>query len=223
MENSKKQTIEIKIKQTLSALEKHSMKGFYAETAADALRIVEGLLAEGDTVSHGGSVTLKECGITELLASGKYNYLDRSKAANPAEMEDVYARTFTADAFLTSSNAITEKGELYNVDGNSNRVAAMLFGPKKVIVVAGYNKIVPDIEAAAKRVKDIAAPANCVRLLRNTYCNAEGRCVSLAEGAVDFCSGCTSDDRICCNYVVMSKQRVQGRVNVIIVGEELGY
>lgn len=212
-----------RINLTMEALEKRGMNAVYVKTKEEARAMVETLLGEGDTVSHGGSVTLTECGITELLANGKYNYLDRLKATGNSGIDALYRKVFSADVFLTSSNAITEKGELYNVDGNSNRVAAMLYGPKKVIVVAGVNKIVKDIAEAVKRVKEKAAPMNCVRLSRNTYCSEKGMCVSLDNGEADFCAGCTSEDRICCNYVVMSTQRVKGRVTVIIVGEELGY
>ena len=207
----------------MSALEKNGMTALFAKDRAEAKSIVESLLKEGDTVSHGGSVTLKECGIPELLSCGKYNYLDRSKAKDAAETEEIYAKTFSADVFLTSTNALTENGELYNVDGFSNRVAPMLFGPKKVIVVAGVNKIVPDVLAAAKRVKEIAAPLNCKRLNKETFCRENGKCVSIVNGDSDFCAGCESPDRICRSYVVMASQRDKERVTVVLVGEELGY
>ena len=136
---------------------------------------------------------------------------------------DIYRKTFSADVYFTSSNAVTLKGELYNVDGNSNRVAAMIFGPEKVVVVVGVNKLVNSIDDAVSRVKEIAAPANCVRLEKNTYCKVNGKCVTADDKTGDFCAGCRSEDRICCNYTVMSMQRNKGRVNVIIVNEELGY
>ena len=111
-----------------------------------------------------------------------------------------------------SSNAVTEEGELYNVDGNSNRVAALAYGPDSVIVVAGCNKIVPDIAAAVERVKKIAAPVNATRLHCSTPCAKTGECMN-----------CHSDGRICCNYLVSAQQRHQDRIKVILVGEELGY
>ena len=121
---------------------------------------------------------------------------------------------------MTSSNAVTERGELYNVDGNSNRIAAIAFGPSRVIMVVGINKIVPDLDAAIRRVKTIAAPKNTQRLSCKTYCEAAGKCAGL-DG--DLCAGCASDARICCNYLVSAKQREPGRIHVIFVGEELGY
>lgn len=112
----------------------------------------------------------------------------------------------------SSANAITENGELYNVDGNSNRVAALVYGPDSVIVVAGYNKIVPDIDAAVQRVKKVAAPINAVRLHCETPCAKVGECMN-----------CHSEGRICCNYVVSAQQRHKNRIKVVLVGEELGF
>lgn len=213
-----------RIERTMDALRAHRMDAYYASTKEEALSTVQMLLPKGGTVSHGGSVTLQQIGVIDLLKNGDYNYLDRARPGiTPEEMQTLYRNTFFADAYLTSTNAVTENGELYNVDGNSNRVAALLFGPKSVIVVAGYHKIVPDIHAAAQRVKRIAAPANATRLNCETYCRKEGQCVSLANGKTDFCSGCNSDSRICCNYVISSTQREKGRIKVILVGEELGY
>lgn len=223
MDSFKKETIKTKINQTMEALKANNMNAFYAETSADAVEIAKSLLKDGYTISHGGSVTLKEAGFTELFNSGKYNYLDRSKATTPEEIMEIYRKAFSADVYFTSSNAVTLKGELYNVDGNSNRVAPMLFGPDKVVVVVGVNKLVNNIDDAVARVKGIAAPANCVRLEKNTYCKVNGKCVTLDNTNGDFCAGCRSEDRICCNYTVMSMQRNKGRVNVIIVNEELGY
>ena len=201
MDTFKEKFIEEKALRVIKSLESNNMNPFYAKTSDDARKIVESLLKEGDTVSHGGSVTLKECGIIDMLKSGKYNYLDRSKPGlSPDEIMEVYRKTFFADVYLTSTNAITTNGELYNVDGNSNRVAAMLFGPQKVIVVAGYNKIVNSLEEAANRVKSIAAPINCMRLNKDTYCSEKCQCVSLNNDNPVMTSGCDSTDRICRNF-----------------------
>ncbi len=126
------------LERTAKNLETNNMKCFIADTKEDVLTIVKELLTEGETVSCGGSATLAETGVTELLRSGVYNFLDRA-GKSPEEAEEIYRRAFSADSYLTSSNAITENGELYNVDGNSNRVAAICFGPKSVIVVAGQD------------------------------------------------------------------------------------
>ena len=213
------EAMELKIRRTMTALEKNNMHAYYAPDSADAVKIVESLLKEGDTISCGGSVTLDATGIKALMRSGKYNFLDREAVATDAERQAIYRKTFSADAFLTSSNAITENGELYNIDGGGNRVAAMLFGPEKVIVVAGYNKIVRDLEAAAVYVKSLTTPANALRLHLDTPCT-HAACPG-TDG--DMCAGCRSENRICSLYTVMAYQRNKNRVHVVLVGEEVGY
>ena len=210
------------IETTMKNLEKNGMKPYYAETKEDVLPLVKSLLQKGDSVSHGGSVTLAQCGVYDLLANGDYDYIDRSKYT-PENMREAYLKAFGCDTYLTSSNAVTERGELYNVDGNSNRVACIVYGPKQVIMVVGKNKIVPDINAAITRVKEKAAPPNCVRLGIPSACSKLGKCVSLTKENPYMCDGCAADTRICCNYVVSAKQRQKDRIKVIIVNEELGY
>ena len=139
------------------------------------------------------------------------------------QVEDIYRQTFSADAYFTSTNALTENGELYNVDGNSNRVAAILYGPKSVVVVCGVNKIVKNIDEAIYRVKTKAAPPNTIRLNIDTYCSKQGQCVSLNKENPELCEGCRSEGRICCNYVVCAQQRHINRIKVVIINEELGY
>lgn len=208
-----------RIEELLKNIERNNMKPFYAENKAEAVSIVRSLLKTGDTISCGGSVTLSECGITELMESGEYDFLDRRKVETSEEKDEIYRKTFFADAFLTSCNAITEKGVLYNVDGHSNRVAAIAFGPKSVIVVAGVNKIVKDMDAAIMRVKTVAAPKNAVRLSAATYCEAAGKC-SDTDG--EMCDGCRGR-RMCSNYLVSAYQGTKDRIKVIIVNENLGY
>ena len=188
------------MEKTAKALNKNNMQTFIVSTKEEALEKVKDLMPEGSSVSIGGSVTLKECGIADMLLNGKYEFLDRSKAKTDEEKMDIYRKSFFCDTYLSSSNAITARGELYNVDGNSNRVAAMLFGPKQLIVVAGYNKIVDNIDEAVLRVKEKAAPPNCERLNINTYCKKEGKCVSLTAENSFMCDGCSSDTRICSSY-----------------------
>ncbi len=225
MDQNTKTVIEKRIKRTINALEKNNMQAFYAENKCKAVELVSALIEKGATVSFGGSVSLSESGVMALLKSGEYNLLDRSRdGISPEEIQKIYRETFFADVYLCSSNAITENGELYNVDGFGNRVSAITFGPKSVIIVAGYNKIVKNLDEAANRVKEIASPANCLRLSKDTYCAACGKCVSLKDGKADeITSGCSGDDRICCTYVISAKQRVKNRIKVILVGEELGY
>ncbi|MBR4628128.1 MAG: lactate utilization protein [Ruminococcus sp.] len=223
MDINKKTALEKRIMAVGEKLKKNNMEFYYAETAKDVRPIVEKLMPEGCTVTHGGSVSMTECGIRELLASGRYNYLDRSKAATAEEVKQIYRSAFSADVFISSANAITEDGVLYNVDGNSNRIAAIAYGPDSVIIIAGYNKIVRDLHEAELRVKTEAAPPNCVRLSCDTYCANAGECVSLSKASHQMSDGCSGDGRICCNYLISAQQRHKGRIKVIIVGEELGY
>ena len=193
----------------------------YVDTKAEVLPLVKRLLKKGDTVAVGGSVTLSETGIMELLQSGEYTFLDRyAPNLTPDERHDIFVRSMKADAYLCSANAITLQGELYNVDGNANRVAAIAFGPERVILVVGVQKIVEDMAQAVKRVKTIAAPMNAKRLNCDTYCNKNGHCLC-ADGAMT--EGCNSPARICCSYLVTGFQRNPERIQVILVGEPCGY
>lgn len=210
------------IEKTMKNLEKNNISAFYAESRKDVAAIIKKLVPAGSTVSNGGSVTLCETGVMDMLKSGDYTYFDRS-GLDGEELRQCYVNAFGCDAYFCSSNAVTENGELYNVDGNSNRVACIVYGPKQVIMVVGRNKIVPDIASAVKRVKQQAAPQNTVRLNKNTPCAATGQCISLISENSELCAGCLSPERICCNFVVTAYQRHKGRIKVIIVNEDLGY
>lgn len=216
---------EHRIRKTIENLEKNCMQGFYVEKKEDVPAKVAELLEQGCTVSSGGSQTLAECGVIDmLLTSGQYDFHYRDKKGNtPADRERIQRETFSMDVFLSGTNAITEKGELYNVDGNGNRVAAIAWGPKSVIIVAGYNKLVKDLPEAVRRVKAEAAPANTTRLFCETYCMEKGECVSFQKDADDITAGCGSEGRICCQYLMTGKQRLKNRIKVILVGEALGY
>ena len=203
----------LKLEKTAGALKKNGYVCHVVSDEAEALSTLRELLHDGDSVAVGGSMTLFEIGVIDELRCGRYNFIDRYKEGlSRDELTAVHRSALTADAFITSSNAITENGELYNVDGSGNRVAAMLYGPESVIVIAGVNKIVPDIEAAKARVRFIAAPANCHRLGMKTPCAAFGDCMD-----------CRSTDRICSDFVIMGPQRAIGRVKVILVAKPLGY
>ncbi len=219
MTNEMKNSVETALKN----LKHNKMEAYYVDTKEDAQKLVRTLISKGDTLSCGGSVTLKQTGIYDIISSSDYNFLDRSACETPEQVEEVYRKTFCADAFFTSANAVTENGELYNVDGNSNRVAAILYGPKSVICVCGINKLVKNIGEAITRVKTKAAPPNTVRLGIETPCAKTGECVSLKKDDPEMCEGCHGDGRICCNYVVCAQQRHVNRIKVIIIGEEYGY
>lgn len=204
------------------ALRRNNMAAYCVKTKEEVVPLVKQLIPAGATVAVGGSVSLFESGVMELLKSGEYRFLDRyAEGLTPEEQTAVFAKSLTADVFLCSANAVTAAGELYNVDGRANRVASLAYGPQSVILVVGSNKIVEDIPAAVRRVKTVAAPLNAKRLNCQTYCAVNGRCIA-AES--DNCTdGCSSPDRICAHYLISGRQRVKDRIQVILVGESLGY
>ncbi|NLW02085.1 MAG: lactate utilization protein [Clostridiaceae bacterium] len=202
-----------RIERIMEKLRKNRMQAWYVESREGVVPLLETLINEGDTVACGGSVTLFETGVIDHLRSGRYIFYDRyAEGLTPDQLTEVHRKAFSVNAYLTSTNAITEEGELFNVDGRGNRVAAMIYGPDNVFVIAGRNKIVKDLDEAMNRVRQLAAPANAVRLSRRTPCAETG-----------FCQDCMSKDRICSSYVVSRYQLVPDRIKVIIVGEELGY
>ncbi|MEG1886709.1 MAG: lactate utilization protein [Oscillospiraceae bacterium] len=212
-----------RIQKTMDNLRKNNMEAHYAETAQDACNLVEGMLKIGEKTASGGSATLAETGILKLISSDKYNYVDRTQAITEEERRAAYLDCMSADTYFCSSNAITLNGQLYNVDGNSNRVSAILYGPLSVIMIVGKNKIVDNIAEAEKRVKTIAAPINAKRLSADTYCNETGHCISLDNGGDEIPCGCQCERRICANYVICARQRKKNRIKIIIVNENLGY
>ncbi len=205
--------IEKQIERTIANLEKHNISGAFAVNELELIERIKEWVPENSTVAVGDSMTLFETGVIELLRNGKYNFLDKYRAEiTREEKKQIYRQSFSADTFLCSTNALTEEGELYNIDGNGSRVAAMIYGPEQVIVVAGINKIVKNLEEAEKRARNHAAPLDAKRLNKNTPCASLGYCVD-----------CKSDERICNDFVVIKRQFTKGRIKVIIVGKPLGY
>lgn len=202
-----------RIQKTMDNLRLNRMKPYYVESREELYNIIRGLISDDKLITSGGSMTLKDSGVIDLL-NNEFGgaYLDRSKGKDREEVEEIMRKAFISDTFFASSNAITENGELYNVDGNGNRVSAMIYGPKQVIIVAGVNKIVKDLDEAKTRVEKISAPKNTVRLKCDTPCAKTGECMH-----------CHSPARVCCSYVTLAHQRVPDRIKVIIVNEELGY
>ena len=204
---------EKRIINTIEALKRNGMNGYLVNNNEELINKIKELTREGDTVACGGSMTLFETGVIDHLRSGRYNFLDRhAEGLSPEDIKNIFRGAFSADVFFASTNAVTETGELYNVDGTGNRVAAMLYGPDKVILVVGQNKIVKNLEEAIDRNKAICGPANCKRLNRATPCMKVGRCMD-----------CASTDRICNEYTVIKKQRDKDRIHVIFLADELGY
>ena len=204
---------EKKIERTIVNLEKNNIKAYYAKSDDEIFQTIKDIVKDGETVSVGGSMTLFETKIIDFLRSGRYNFLDRYKEnLTQTDLKEIYRKSFSANTYFASANAITEEGEIFNVDGNGNRVAAILYGPDKVILIVGVNKIVKNIDEAIKRNKDISGPANAKRLNLQTPC-----------AKVGYCMDCESKDRICCEYTVIKRQRNENRINVIFVNDNLGF
>ena len=196
-------------KKVIKGLESRNMAGYYAKDKDEALRTALGLIKEGSTITMGGAMSAHEIGLVEALKKGDYNFVDRD------QMEDKKAAAlaaYSADVFLTSTNAMTEDGILVNIDGNANRVSAIAHGPEKVIVIAGMNKVCDDLDGAMKRARNVAAPTNAQRFGIDTPCSKTGSCMD-----------CKSPDTICCQFLITRYSRHKGRIHVILVNDMLGF
>lgn len=212
MDANVKEIIKIKMEACKKALEKNGMKAYLVEDAQAARELVNAMIKDHETVCDGGTMTLQETGILDMLNHRDLVFHSHSDPTMTREQSDAEARkAFSADTFIASTNAVTLQGELVNIDGHGNRVSAMIFGAKQVIIVAGYNKIVEDEEAAKKRIREIAAPANSVRLHKQTPCSKTGSC-----------QDCYSKDRICSSYVKINYDK-EDRIRVILIAEAYGY
>lgn len=205
--------VEQKINRTLEALNRHGFNAVCVDSKEDASILVKSLIKKGSVIGVGGSETLKEIGVLEEFKKEEYHFIQTQVTGlTEQQRHQLYRECFFADVYLSSANAITEDGYLYNVDGRSNRVAALLYGPDHVIIVAGVNKIVRDLDDAIKRNREIAAPANALRLNKKTPCTK-----------TLTCHDCQSPERICRNYVVMGPQANKERVKIILINESLGF
>ena len=203
------------VQRCIEALRQHNMDArLLPDRQALFSLLQDELLKPGMTVSMGGTQTARELGVDDLLRRGPYTFLDReAPGTTPEQLQRIYRDVFSCDCFITGTNAITVDGELYNIDGNGNRVAAMIFGPRQVVVIAGTNKIVDDMAAAERRLRTVAAPKNAQRLGLHTPCAVTGHCVG----------GCHNAQRICSSYVKLAWQKAPGRIKVLLLPEELGF
>ena len=194
-------------------LNRRNMKAFYCPTADEAVKKVLELIEDGSSVTWGGSMTIRDMGIPDALRNrGTLTVLDRDLVETPEEKQDMYLRAFTADVYLTSANAISEDGVIVNIDGNGNRVAAITWGPKKVIFVISLNKVAQTVEAALARARSMASPINAQRFDINTPCHIDG-----------VCHNCNSPESICSYVHFLRNSRGGNRHTVVLVGEDFGY
>ncbi len=208
---------QIKLEALKGVLEKNNFEVYIAHTGEDAQKIVlENILPQvaPETVSWGGSLTHIQTGIyAELKKRSDITILDTyDKSLSPSEAYELRRRSLLVDLFITGTNAVTERGRLVNLDMIGNRVAAITFGPRNVIIVVGRNKIVADVDEAIERIKTYAAPVNAMRLEKNTPCRKTG-----------VCQNCKSPDRICNAWTISEKSFPKGRIKVILINEDLGF
>ena len=193
-------------------LNRRNMEAFYCKTSEEAIQKVLELIPDGSSITWGGSMTIRDMGIPDALRKkGTYEVLDRDLVEGNEEKVQMYVRAFTTDVYLSSANAISEDGVIVNIDGNGNRVAAITWGPKKVIFIIGLNKVAQTVEAALARARSTASPTNAARFDIKTPCQVDG-----------VCHNCNSPESIC-NYVHLLSNSPHGKHTVILVDENLGY
>ena len=195
----------------VEALTKRHFEAYYVSDSKDVAAKVMELIPAGASVSWGGTTTVDQLGIKKVLADKGYKLIDRDTAKSPEEREEIMHQALMSDFFLMSSNAITEEGELFNIDGKGNRVAALCYGPKNILIIAGMNKIVPDMDAAYDKVRNYTSPVNAMRFCDATPCAKTG-----------LCGDCLSPQSICAQFVETRICKPDGRIKVILVGEDLG-
>ena len=196
----------------IANLKKRNMEGYFYEDSASCVRAILDLIPDGSSISWGGSASVQESGMMDALKNGNYELIDRSLAKTPEEQREIYGRTVMSDYYFMSTNAITYEGELVNIDGNGNRVACLIHGPRHVIIIAGMNKITTTLEGAFERARTMACPPNAVRLDKKTPCAATGKC-----------GDCLSPDCFCNQIVVTRRSGHTGRIKVFLVAEDLGF
>lgn len=193
----------------IKGLESRNMTGYYVQTKEEALKKALELIPEGSRVTKGGSMSVAEIGLEQALIEGNYEYCNRDKADDKRAAE-LFA--YDADVFLGSTNAMTDDGILVNIDGNSNRVSAYAYGPRKLVLIVGINKVTSDLDSALKRARNEAAVINVQRFGLNTPCVHTGACMD-----------CKSADTICCQFLITRASRHKDRIHVILVNENLGF
>lgn len=210
--DSIKEAYKVRSEAIIKNLQKRNMEGYYVDTKEEAAEKVMSMIKQGEIVSWGGSYTIDELGIKKLLEEKSFSVIDRDKAKSPEENVKLRKLSLTADVYLTSTNAITLEGELMNVDGAGNRLAAYCYGPDSVIVVAGMNKVVTDLNSALDKIRAEATIPNAFRTNSQPPCRFTGKC-----------SECTMKDTLCCQILVTRYSKPQNRIKVILVGESLGF
>ena len=193
-------------------LKSRHFDAFYCPDAASALKKALELIPEGASVGWGGALSAQQIGLIDAVKTGNYAAIDRDSAKTPEERNQLLKRCLTADVFLSGANALSLDGEMVNIDGTGNRVAAIVYGPETVLVIAGMNKVCDTLDDAVTRARTVAAPMNKQRFPFKTPCEVTGACAD-----------CKSDDCICNQILITRNCRPAGRIKFVLVGEELGF
>lgn len=205
---------ELVIADLIKVLKERDFDAVMAADKDDAKKIVMDMIPDGSVIAVGGSVTLNETGILDEIRSDKYKFIDRYNTSSFEEMLDKYREGYYADVLVSSTNAVTMDGQLVNIDCTGNRTSQIVFGPKKVIIIAGVNKIVQDVEEGIKRAKSIA-PMNARRITHKTPCATDDNC---------NCTECRVQARVCnVTSIVDGCHYFPGRITIVLVPENLGY
>ena len=211
--NFKKERYKILSEKVLKALESKNYEAYFCETVNEAKEKILSLIPKGDTVSWGGSFSMQEAGVIDAVRAGDFKVLDRDMAKTPEEKQELMRKALTCDTYLASVNAIAEDGTMINIDGNGNRIAAIAYGPKSVILLVGMNKLAKTREDAITRARNVAAPTNTIRFgLSNLPCHKTGSC-----------GNCNMPECICSQIVEMRRNKIDGRIKVVLVNEDLGF
>lgn len=198
------------------AFNKRHFEAYYVNTKEEALKKAIELIPQDKTISWGGSMSIEEIGLIDYLKENNYKLIDRATAKNAEEKMNMYKQGLTCGTYLMSANAISEDGQLINIDLIGNRIGALIFGPENVLVIVGINKAMPTIEEAQKRAREYAAPVNMQRVA--SHMNRQTPCLITGK-----CQDCKSTDSICSNIVITRLCYPQKRIKVIVVGENLGF
>lgn len=196
----------------LKNLKSRNFDAYYCPTGEDALEMALELIPTGSVVGWGGATSAQQIGLLDVLKTGDYREIDRDKAATPEERQQMMRQCLLSDVFVTGANALSLDGEMVNIDGIGNRVAAIVYGPKSVVVIAGMNKVADTLEDAVVRARNVAAPINKQRFAGESPCMVTGTCAD-----------CKSEGCICNQILVTRRSNPAGRIKMIIVGEELGF
>ena len=206
-----KKLFDIKGPKVAEALNKRHFEAYYVSDKEAAVQKVLELIPKNHSVAWGGTMTMDQLGLKEQLKAAGYTLIDRDTGSTQEEREQIMHKALNCGSFIMSSNAITEDGQLFNIDGKGNRLAALIYGPENVIIIAGMNKVVQDMDAAYKRVRGYAAPANSQRFDIDTPCKKIGECAD-----------CLSGSTICAQFVTTRFCKPAGRIKVVLIGDELG-